>query len=282
MRSIFIFVVIFSSFSVGAAEKITWLTDNKDDLQYLGKENPHSIAVDTVNLILRRIQNFDVEFKVTSITRIEYQLRNTPNSCALNRVKTDERSKYSYFTKPIGMHPTPRLYFLSDNVNLPTTILTKQGTLTSLTQLMEVNAKSRIALLKDASYGLYIDEQVRQLDSRFIEYLNVDNRYKTGAKLLIEGLVDFTIDNPLEFKRILTQLESPVKPDSLGFSAENQYVLGHIACSQSEIGQYMVQEINQIMKSLYSTPDFKNAHIRHLDSSAAQSFEKALNELFNQ
>lgn len=268
------FFVVFSALSF-ANEEIIWLTDDKEDLRFLQTNNSYSIGLDTINLVLAQLEGFEIVIKQTSVSRIEKELKSTKNSCVANRIKNEERAKLNEFSLPVNIHSSPRLYFFSDSINLPKSLVGKDS-LTSLSTLMQHNSNKKIVLVKDVSYGKIIDKQIINLEDKHATYISVDNRYETSSKLFFEGLVDFTIDYPTQIKRQLNKYNNRKNISSLGFSADVGYIKSHIACSKSDTGKSFVAAVNKVLLELYKSDRYLDAHIKNVDESSIPAFTKNL------
>jgi uncharacterized protein (TIGR02285 family) len=269
--TLFVFVA-FSAISF-ASEEIIWLTDDKEDILFLNTNKSYSIGLDTINLVLAELEGFELVIKLTSVSRIEEELKNTKNSCVANRIKNDERAKLNEFSSPVNIHPSPRLYFFTNAINLPKNLIDNDS-LTSLSTLMQHNSNKKIVLVKDVSYGESIDKQITNLDEKHVTHINVDNRYNTSSKLFFDGLVDFTIDYPTQMKRQLNKLSTGENIGSLGFGTDAQYIKSHIACSKSDTGKSFITAVNKVLLELYKSDKYLAAHVRHLDESSIPQFTK--------
>ncbi|WP_088331422.1 transporter substrate-binding domain-containing protein [Lacimicrobium sp. SS2-24] len=258
-------LIFFPVFTWGQHD-ITWLTDDPYDLDYYLSDTPYSINMDTTNLVLSQLRDVALHFNSVSVARIDLQLRQTRNTCVSNRMRTPERDKHNLFSLPVNIHPLARLYYNTQKVNLPSHLITKDNKLRSIVALLNANPGSSIAIAKGVSYGTEIDAQLSQLASSQVTYYSVDNRNLAEPKLLTERFVDVVLDYPSDvYKQSLTPLPNSTIA-SIPLEQEQQYIISHIACSRSEIGQNVIKQVNRILTSLYPTEAFLNAHLRHLPS----------------
>lgn len=275
-----IFVALLMPFAAVANERIFWLVDDEKELQHLREGKPRSISVDVVYLVTSKLSSFHLQMKVTSVSRMKYELENTENTCVANRIKTEERKNYSVFSSAISLHPTPRVYCMSDKLTIGSDILDSEGHLLSLMHLLDANPSAELTIVKDASYGHFIDNQIKSIPEQKIQYLNVDNRYQTSPKLLVEGFADITVENPGEFRRQMASLGNPENAKGIGLSGAIQFVLGHVACSKSELGAKVVAQVNEVFKDIAGTQTHYSAHLPYIDAQQMQEFTSKYKDKF--
>lgn len=267
-----ILMVLLMPLAVNANERIFWLVDDEKELMHLRDGKPRSISVDVVYLVTSRLTSFDIQMKLTSVSRMKYELENTQNTCVANRIKTKARENYSVFSSPISLHPTPRVYYMSDKLTIGEGLLDEEGHLLSLMHLLDANPTAKLTIVKDASYGHFIDDQIKLIPEQKIQYLNVDNRYQTSPKLLVEGFADITVENPGEFRRQMATLGNPQNAKGLGLSGAIQFVLGHVACSKSELGAKVVAEVNEVFDTIAGSQEHYSAHLPYIDAQQMEEF----------
>jgi len=265
---------------VFAFDVIEWFTDDKKDVEYFSTNGTYSIGADTLKLVLDSISEFEVHLKYASISRINTQLRTTPNSCVANRIKTQSRETENVFSLPLNIHPLARLYFLENNIIIPSNLLNDKGELLNILALSEVNPEKTLGLTRGVSYGEAIDEQVKVLSQKNLVYFNSDDRYSMGMKLLSDNLVDLNLAYPSQMQALSRSDKINRRVVSLPVHQKNQFLITHIACSDSSFGKKVIEVINKKLIQLYGSDKHKQAHLTHIPLPDHPSFIRDYQNFF--
>ena len=281
---IVICTLINSSYSK-ATESLIWLTDDKKDLVDLKSPDNISIGTDTTKLVLSALTDYDINVQLVQLPRAKKLMKSMDNLCMSNRVKTKERLKDNIFSLPVNVFPSLRLYYLADNENIFTEnslnmLLNEQGELKSLAQIFHHYPNAILATTKGRSFGEVVDKQIQQVPSRNILQRAGDGRYQAMMHMLFKGRIDFIIDFPVEMKRELDAFDMPVSLASLPIADTPEYIVGHIACSKSDLGEKIVQQVNTRLLTLYQQAEFFYAHSRYLADADLTNFSQYYMDVF--
>ncbi|WP_088330398.1 hypothetical protein [Lacimicrobium sp. SS2-24] len=273
LAGLILMIICGSARSAVQPPTIVWLTDDRDDLQYYLSDSPYSIGMDTTNMVLTQLKEFDIRFHFASVARMDKQLQDRPDTCVANRIKTPERARHNQFSLPLNVHLLARLYYNNPNIRIPESLINDRGQVTNLRALLDANPGTSLALLEGISFGVDVDQQLQQLSARQVTYYNVDNRYQSGPKLLKDGFVDFALDYPSKMRHHLKTgaKESPYQ--SIGLAQAQQFVVSHIACSDSALGKSVIARVNHILKSVYAEQAYIDAHLRHTPEANHQEMK---------
>jgi len=274
------------SISVYAKEKLIWLTDDQTELvNYLNDEHV-SIGTDTSKLVIKSLLKlYDIDIQLVQVPRINALLISSPNVCTSNRIKSEQRIKENIFSAPVNLFPSIRLYFLDDiryvqGRDLFKPLLNQKGELISLALLFRTFPELVLGVSKGRSFGKALDSQLNTLSQKNILIRAGIGRYKSLTKMLFKKRIDFLLKFPTELKRELTYTTGKVQISSLAIAHSAKYIVGHIACSQSETGGRVIKHTNKILQQLYRQAKFYQAHSRYLNSGDLANFNRYYQEVY--
>ncbi|WP_448548513.1 hypothetical protein [Thalassotalea fusca] len=253
-------------------QEIVWFTDDQADLHDLLRDNPVSISTDTNNLVLKVLPQYQINFQYAPIPRITNQLINLENACVGNRIKTEERVKDNLFSLPLNFYPSYRLYYLKNNISLPPELFNDKNQLISLAHLFEILPNTVLAVEKGRSFGPTLDEIIPNLPENNVFVRPGNDGYSAISKLLFIGRVDFIIGFPTEMKERIKKATIEQEIQSVEIANIDNYIVGHIACSKSPIGEKFIHDVDNILKRAYQSDEYINAHLRYLDKVDHQAF----------
>lgn len=274
-------LLVIINTSVSASDVVVWFTDDKNDIELLSTDKTYSIGSDTLKLLLNSISEFEVHLKYASLSRIDTQLKTTPNSCVANRVKTRIREAENVFSLPLNIHPLPKLYFLENNIITSNNLINDQGELISISALFNVNSEKVLGLTRGVSYGNIIDEQLSLVKSKNIVFFNSDDRYSMGFKLLSDSLVDLYLAYPSQIKTLSKSGKGNLQIVSLPIHQKNQFLITHVACSDSSFGEKVVSIINNKLIELYGSDKHIQAHLTNLPVTDHSHFTQDYQKFFS-
>lgn len=281
---IVLFTIVNSSHSK-AKESLIWLTDDKKDLVDLHSPDNISIGTDTTKLVLSALTDYDIDFQLVQLPRAKVLMKSMDNLCMSNRVKTKQRMQDNIFSLPVNVFPSLRLYYLADNDKIFTkaslaSLLNEQGELISLAHIFEHHPEALLAITKGRSFGEIVDKQIQQIPKGNLLNRAGDGRYQAMMHMLFKGRIDFIIDFPVEMKRELDAFDKPIALTSLAIANTPDYIVGHIACSKSDLGKRVVRLINTRLLALYQDTEFFYAHSRYLADTDLINFAQYYKDVF--
>lgn len=270
-------ITIFTLFSTSliAKEKqeIFWLTDDQNDIKHLLSSRPFALDVDTNNMVLSRLENFQISPKFAQIPRINQLLKTNKNYCVGNRIKTPERAKDNLFSSPIHYFPSIRLYYLTGNIEFPKELMLEPDTITSLKAVFDQFPNKKLVVSLDRSYGNDIDKELAQVEPNNLVVRLGGGMYEGIYKMLINDRVDFILAYPTDMKRQALIHNTKVSLSSVSIANSKKYIKSHFACSKTQIGHEFISQVNSIMKELYKNPEYFNTHLRYINDNEHEGFK---------
>lgn len=259
---------------------LLWFIDNTEENENVLTDALTSISVDSENLLLKKLQQLDkynIVFQRASILRIEHVLKASENTCIANRILTPERQQYSVYTSPQSLYLTVRLYQLKNGVQIPEYVFDSEGSISSLPALFDALPNTKVAIGEGVSYGRLIDQQIAQLDENNTYRRTGNYRIKLLGKMFLNNRVEFLIYYPSEIQ-MFTDDESELISYRLGNA--NKFVLGRVTCSKGEFGEQVIEDINQVLKSLYPSTEFYKTHFDWVNENHGLEYLRHFNEVY--
>ena len=274
--------LLFFHLSVSAKERILLLSDDENDRQQLLSLQPVSLATDTLNLVLNQLTDeFDFDVQSAPISRIDQLLDRHDNACVVNRVKTPERQAQYLFSLPIHMFPNHRLYYDPSWVTISAKQLNEQGQLFSLQALFTEQLEHKLLLVKDKSYGRYLDSQLALLDKSNTLYRSGGDYYTALLAMLERRRSEYALMFPATFFEQTGQKVHGKQIRSVAIAGNPTYILGHIACKQSEVAATFIAKVNHVLKQLYRDERLYQAHVRYLSEADKIHFKQDYRQVFH-
>lgn len=277
---IFIAIFVFLHAKTNAEQNLTWLIETEEVAKNLNSNAKTSIASDTTRMLLKELDNTQFHFQVAQLPRIEKLLNSKGNYCASERIKTDERVKNNLYSLPVHIYPSLKLYYLAKLHPLPSHLINKDKSLTSLNDLFKSKPRQALTIVKKRSYGAFLDKQIRSLSPKNLIERAGSNQYQAIPKMLLKGRIDFALLFPTAYLKELNRESNRNKSYSISISGDMPHITGYVACSRTPLGQRVITQINSILLSLYKQEAFYQAHIRYVSEMDAPLLTKQFNALF--
>jgi uncharacterized protein (TIGR02285 family) len=280
VRFFLMLMLLLFSLNIQAKEKLIWVTDDQADLENYLNDVHISVGTDTTKLVLKALMEFyEVDIQLAQLPRIDSLLTTLPNLCSPNRIKTEQREKQNVFSLHLNLFLSTRLYYLektsiNQGVDTFDGLLNESGELLSLKALFEKHGNLILGASKGRSLGRQLDAEFAYIPEENIQYRAGSDRYQAIAKMFFKNRVDFIIEFPTELKRQLDIYPINIDIHSLAIADNAKYVLGHVACSKSELGERVIKKIDDILLELYQKAEFYQAHTRHLNEADLDVFNQ--------
>ena len=279
-------MLLIISINGQAKEKLIWVTDDKMELENYFNDVETSIGTDTTKLVVKSLLKFyDIDIQLAQLPRTDRLLTSLPNLCTSNRIKTKARQKENLFSSPVNLFLSTRLYFLyetrfNQGVDLFQSLINENGELISLQLLFDTFPELVLGLSKGRSFGSALDKQLSNIAQENLIYRGGRGRYKALVNMLLKKRIEFILKFPTEAKRELDINVEKYQVSSLAIVGNDQFILGHIACSQSELGQRVIKQSNEILHKLYRQPVFYQAHSRYLSTMDLINFNRFYQQVY--
>ena len=281
-RIVFIILLTFAPLLALAENSITWLTETDELSEKLDLETSVSISIDTTKQVLVRLNQFDIEFQVTPMTRVEKFLASSKTYCVSERIKTPERLLNSLFSLPVHIYPSLKLYYPAKHHPLAPHLIDGEQKLTSLKALFDTYPKRVLTLVKGRSYGHFLDTELNIIARQNLIYRSGSDQYRAISQMLLRGRMDYALIFPTTYMKLIADAESEGNVYSVQIAGDLPYILGHIACSKTTLGETAIVKINRILRALYKTPEFYFAHQRYVPKSDHGLLKKNFKQVFLQ
>ena len=182
--------------------------------------------------------------ELVPLKRLELNLRQEPNACALGLLKNPERERSFIFSRPFLAQIPPGVMARRDSAAALTPYLTPDGSL-SLSKVLE-EGRLTVGVAGGRSYGAAVDGLLHAATSNGKVYVNSSPRAALSLlRMSLLGRVDLVPSFPYEAS-YLTQTEG-AEFGALKFyplAEQPRFLLGYAACSNSDFGREAIAKIN--------------------------------------
>ena len=249
---VFYFILTIFSFSSWSKNSITWYETNTPPVFIL--EGPFK-GQGYIQLILEQIieglTDYEHIFETATAARILYNLKQEEKSCYPTLIKTKQREEFIAFSKPVELTPTLRL-------------ITRKGFIPDINQnesidlLALINKNYSILLIKERSYGLFIDDILSQLETGNIQRI-VTAGNQTILKMLLKKRTDMALAYPFEVNFFVNDLQMFEQLDLYSIKGLPQYQLGHVGCPKNAWGNKIIKQVDERIDEIKDTPEYIKA-----------------------
>jgi len=186
------------------------------------------------------------------------------------------------FSLPVHMYPSLKLYYPAKHHPLAKHLITEDNKLTSLQALFEQYPRRLLTLVKGRSYGQYLDNELNIIARENLIYRTGNDQYRAISQMLLKGRMDYALIFPTTYMKLIADAESEGNVYSIQIAGDLPYILGHIACSKTTLGEKLISETNRVLKALYRDYDFYYAHQRYVPRTDHLLLNKNFKDVFLQ
>lgn len=279
MHQVIFYLLILISFASLASERqeIIWLSDDENYVKNFRQPMADNIDSDTNNLLLAKIKQYDIRLQYTPLGRIEKLMTSGDNYCIANRLKNATRIKENLFSLPVNLFVGLRLY---SSQAIEPTLINATGELNSLHDLFLAKPENVLLVSRGRSYGDILDQQVGEIAEKNIYVLSGQSYIQAAFEMLAHNRVDYIIEYPAEVTMMLRKHPRALNVNSVSIKGSKNYVIGYLACNKSAIGEKFIAYVNTLLKDLYQSEAFYQAHVRHLTPADVAVFTRYFNQEF--
>lgn len=263
-------------------QEIIWVTDTVSTLS----DDSNNMDVDgsTTALLFPLLPP---QYKITKIqgnfNRSFNLLQSQENVCTGNKLVTFERKKFGHITNiPQVVFPGLRLY-VDQNSSFYSKIqtLAYQDNSISITKILNTIPNINFGVAGGRKYGKEIDLIIKdnKWQTRFL-HRNASDMAAGVIKMFERGRLDLIIEYPNVLSHYQTQDEQPLKLKSFSIVESQQYMLGNIMCSKSDLGLKLINQFNQIIEKVSKDKRYFDTHIKWFDSSTKSDAIKFYNRIY--
>ena len=260
-------------------ETIHWLIEDKiENKDLLAKNSPETSTASYIeNLIIQQLAQYDIKIERMTAPRINKVLNKKGNACTANRADTPERRKHSLFSDPQSSYLTHRLYRYNPPSALPNQLFNAEGEIKDLSNVFKTLPTQVLGIAQDISFGGFLDNQIRQINPANIYYRGGNKRVVALASMLFKSRVDYVLALPVD----ITPNEAQKKLiEQYTIAGAPPYLIAHFNCSNSQLGQRIINDINIILAKAYQTKDYYQAHKKWFSDKQLTDLQAFLAESF--
>ena len=244
----------------------------------INKEKINSTSTYTEKLILSQLKGFNIEFQTVPAKRANYVIKNNNNVCVTSRIKNSKREQYSIFSTPQNLYLTYKLYRLANSTEpIPAEVFNNKGEIISLSALFSAQPNKLLTIADGISYGKFFDNEINKLRSKNVYSRSGVKRAEAISKMLTKKRIDYILYFPTVFNLIMNK-ETAI--ESYSIANAQPYILGHISCSKSKLGQQVIDKINIILHNAYQTEEFYQAHYQWIHPQDKKLLDQYYPEVF--
>lgn len=232
----------------------------------------------TFSLIEEQLTEFDIHHKESSYKHALNYMETYPNTCIRDIVKNPEREKLFIFSQPQTLILGARVY-LSPNTTLNENKPINKIDEVDLVEFIKGHPDYIIAIEYERSYGEKLDNQIELIPQKNKYFIEGSSSESVLVMMVYNNKVDAIIQYPsmiYNVSRIIS--EKPLA--SYAISQGAKYQFGHIACSKTKEGQYLIDQFNKALTKVYSSPSYLSAHTRWIEQSSQKDFLQLYQQLF--
>lgn len=253
-RTVFALVVLMTSSAVAMAQEeiktIKWQTyDAPPNFIFEGEFAGQGFIEQLLAMIIKASPQFDHQFVVTSQNRALDNIRAGANVCHPSLVKTEARTAFIQFSRPLFISPTNRL-------------VVRKGYLTNKPITLSdfiADKNHRFAVIRNRSYGKAVDKVLREHSKRhnvmFISNETSDYVFNLLGAERIDATIAYEPElafyQARQINKVLSRLET------IEINNNVPFVKGHIGCPKNPWGETVIDALNPIIASLVDNPEFK-------------------------
>ncbi len=233
-------------------ETITWLVLDLPPLFITGgPDRGEGIADRVQKMISKALPGRRFETRVANAARISKELAENTDVCFAGEFYGNPDFPTSIPTFALPPH---QLIVLKEDAHL-----FSDGEAVSLKKLLD-NRKLIFGTAKDRLYGPELDEVLRQ-------YAGSENIYARSGKDTLEGLlgmlkkkrVHYLIEYPpsIRYAAEKAKIRDKLTVIPIEENANAPFIRGAVRCSDTPWGRQLTAEINEILKRIRSTPEYR-------------------------
>ncbi len=203
--------------------------------------------------------------------------------CITDKIKTPERADKYLFSLPMSFYQAQRLYQLQTLPPISKRWLNEKGEIRRVSQVLKVHPNARILLPEHYSFGERLDKDLNNINPEQV-VVTASDIYSSYLDMFEAQRAEFTILFPAAvYERFGERLP---KARSYNIEQASEYITGRFLCSNTAAGKQFIQLMNQVLRTLYGTQEYAEAHTRYLNSDDIpevtrfiQHFAETLNKL---
>lgn len=246
-----LFFVFTLSPNISGQEAIRWMHADFPPYYIVGgKQNGEGSFALIEQFLIDSLTNYDHEREVANIIRINMELERKENVCVVGYINTPERDEFMEFLIPAMLMHSNRLIVLESSAEQLYDFTNSDKTV-DLIRLLE-SGNSVVGVARGRSYGLPVDQIINEfLDSDSIDRTRDIDQFILSLRMLDAERpgIDLALGYPLEVEYLSQQSKEALGPfEYYQISGNAPYVPITVACSQSDFGKKVIQQVNELVQ----------------------------------
>lgn len=241
---------------------------------YKGEDSPFGL----VELIHQKLfEELHLSAELSHVTRpraMEILAKKEP-ACLFYSRRNKSRDLEYLFSLPTSVMMSHRLLQRKSEKPIPAYLLNDFNEIKSIPSVIN-SMKNKLILLKDGSYGDYLDDEIKQIkgDSKHT-YQNseIQNSY---LKMAQKDRVDYILMAPGEAINEVALLEQFRVYSIEGVS---KYLSGHTMCNDTKLSSKFIKAINRQMRALYHSDWFKKTLLSNTPGLSESEADTVIKQL---
>ena len=251
--SLFILFLVLSREAIST--EIYIHTDNLGDYNSMLKQESSSISSSTFILALSNLDN-KLIFQLVTGQRTQQFMKANDNVCAINKIKTPERSKKYIFSQPVNLYFSRRLYQLNafppifgDEENNQKSV--------SLIDLFNNRPNSHLLISNQISYGEELDKLLATIpnENKLVRQ-GIDHDYGM-ISMFSKGRSEFALLYPQD----VFDYPTNIKSRSYEIASIPPFVTGRLMCSKNEKMEKFIDKVNRQLRKVIESNALFEAHL---------------------
>lgn len=245
---------------------------------YENKQPKNAVSAAMLLVVDNLPNKFTLEFLPTARSIMKFAEDTDDAICALFKVKSSERAARYYFSLPIGLMQTHRLYLREEMGPLDLSLLNEKGELKHIEALFEVYPDTKLMLWENISQGDYIDTVIKSLAAKNKRHIQGMTSYLNLAKLIVRSRADFAILPPAELNHYENNTAS-LNLLSYRIAGIEPVSKVYMMCNKTEASKIFLKTANAVIRELYQTPDYLAAGLIDVTEKDAPFVISAIEDL---
>ncbi len=231
-------------------------------------EDKKDLTGKTLRFIFNLFNHYQIEFKSFNNMAQMYQPNLADNICFSDLIENDVRAKNFYISKPLSLFLGQKLYsakplLVAEPINIQ--------------QLLQNNKQLRIGTVSGRSYGKQLDKMLTQVNrNRLIQSpVNIHTLFKQLNQQRFNLVIEYAL-----FQQSYAPTEPNKKLYRYDIAGADDYILGHMMCTKSAIGQKFIKDFDQLLTKFYRSAYFFNAQYQRVLPENKAKFIQYFNQNF--
>jgi uncharacterized protein (TIGR02285 family) len=230
--------------------------------------------------IIQRLDGYEHDFQVANFKRIISEIRSQAPVCCATLYKTPEREKYVAFSMPVVVVLPSGIIARKTDAGKLSAYVAEDNRI-SFERVMQ-DGQFSVGVAKGRAYTGAIDTILDRYRSSplVIERAGKDV-FKGLFEMLLAGRVDLIIGYPTEAQYVGRTMgqDDRVVFHPVAEMSQN-YTLGHVGCPKNEWGRTIIRQVDAILETYRSTPEFTGFYEHWIDAQTIPAYRQITRDVF--